>query len=315
MNICVLDDYAGQARTCGDWTSLGPDVRIDFLTDPIPEADLPGRLADYAVLVVMRERTPFPAALLRQLPALRLLVTTGARNRSIDLDACREQGVVVCGTRSDPLLAAEQAWALIMALYKRVNAFDSETRDGRWQITLGHSLKGSTLGLLGLGKLGQRVAEFGRVFGMHVIAWSPNLTPERCAPHGVTYVDKPTLFSSADVVSVHMVSSPRTHGLVGDADFRRMRPGAFFVNTSRSAIADQAALCQVLRQGGIAGAALDVFDQEPLPPQAEVLHVPNLLLSPHMGYVSWQNYRSYYADAVDDIRGWLAGKPVRLLEH
>ncbi|MBB5216254.1 D-2-hydroxyacid dehydrogenase family protein [Parapusillimonas granuli] len=314
MKIAVLDDYQAVARQCGDWAALGPDASVDFITRPIPADELPLRLKPYDVIVAMRERTPFPGALLRQLPNLRLLVTTGSRNRAIDVPACRELGIPVCGTRSDPLLAAELAWALVMALYKRVAGNDADVRAGRWQPVIGQSLKGTTLGLLGLGKLGQRMAQFGKLFGMEVIAWSPNLTPERCEPFDVECVGKRQLFERADVVSIHMVLSAGTRHLVGRDELGWMKKTAYLVNTSRGPLVDEQALCEALHDGRIAGAALDVFDQEPLPADAEILKAPNVLLSPHVGYVSWQNYQTYYGDAIEDIRQWLAGEPLRVLE-
>ncbi|NYT82078.1 D-2-hydroxyacid dehydrogenase family protein [Alcaligenaceae bacterium] len=314
MKIAVLDDYQAVAERCGNWTALGADASVEFFTQPIPAAQLPERLKPYDVIVAMRERTPFPGTLLRQLPNLRLLVTTGSRNRAIDIPACRELGIPVCGTDSDPFLAAELAWALVMALYKRVAGNDADIRAGRWQPVIGQSLKGTTLGLLGMGKLGQRMSEFGKVFGMNVIAWSPNLTPERCAPFGVECVGKQQLFERADVVSIHMVLSASTRHLVGEAELAWMKETAYLVNTSRGPLVDEQALCRALHGGRIAAAALDVFEQEPLPADAEILQAPNVLLSPHVGYVSWQNYQTYYHDAVEDIQQWLAGSPVRLLE-
>ena len=314
MRIAVLDDYQDVARHCGDWDSLGPDVSVDFVNEPIPAEEVPERLKPYDVIVAMRERTPFPASLLKQLPRLRLLVTTGPRNRAIDVLACTDLGVTVCGTRSDAYLAAEHAWAMIMALYKNIVENDAATRSGAWQPNIGHSLRGSTLGLLGLGKLGQRVAEFGKLFGMHVIAWSPNLTEERCAPFGVEYVGKQQLFERADIVSIHIILSDTTRHVVGDRELARMKESAYLVNTSRGPLVDEQALCEALHDGRIAGAALDVFEEEPLPADAPIRQAPNVLFSPHVGYVSWQNYRTYYGDAIEDILQWRAGTPVRVLE-
>lgn len=314
MRIGILDDYQDVARHCGDWNVLGEDARVDFVTEHIPLEERPQRLQPYDVIVVMRERTPFPASLIEQLPNLKLLVTTGARNRAIDVAACRARGIPVCSTRSDPQLAAELAWALIMALYKKVTTNDSATREGIWQPTIGRSLRGTTLGLLGFGKLGQRVGEFGKLFGMEVIAWSPNLTAERCAPFGVQHVSKQELFERSDVVSIHMVLSASTHQIVGAAELAWMKPTSYLVNTSRGPLVDEQALCNALHARRIGGAALDVFEQEPLPLDAAIRHAPNVLLSPHVGYASWQNYQQYYGDAIENILQWRAGTPIRVLE-
>ncbi|PLC54642.1 hydroxyacid dehydrogenase [Pollutimonas nitritireducens] len=314
MNICVLDDYQAVASQCANWDQLGNADTVHFFNEPIPQTNLVERLKQYDVIVAMRERTRFPAALLRQLTNLRLLVTTGPRNKAIDLAACRELGIVVCGTRSDPLLAAEHAWAMIMALFKRVAPNDADLRRGLWQPALNFSMKGCVLGLIGLGKLGQRMAHFGRAFDMEVIAWSPNLTAERCAPFNVHYVGKQELLSRADVVSVHMVLGESTRNILAAQDLRFMKNSAYLVNTSRGGLVDEAALCEALKEGRLAGAALDVFDVEPLPADSSVLRAPNMLLSPHVGYGSWQNYRVYYGDAVENIKQWRAGNPIRLLE-
>lgn len=314
INICVLDDYQAVAGQCAKWDQLGNSVNVHFFNEYIAQTDLVEQLKQYDVIVAMRERTRFPGTLLRQLTNLRLLVTTGSRNKSIDVTTCRELGIVVCGTRSDPLLAAEHTWAMIMALFKRVAPNDADLRSGRWQPALSLSMKGSILGLIGLGKLGQRMARFGQAFDMEVISWSPNLTAERCAPFGVQYVQKQELLGRADVVSVHMVLSESTRHIVAEKDLQHMRKSAYLVNTSRGGLVDESALCDALREKRLAGAALDVFDIEPLPADSPVLHVPNLLLSPHVGYVTWQNYQLYYGDAVEAIKQWLAGTPVRMLE-
>jgi phosphoglycerate dehydrogenase-like enzyme len=314
MKIAVLDDYQSVAQHSADWSALDPSCTVDFIHTFIPVDQRAKVLKPYDVLVIMRERTPFPAELLDALPHLKLLVTTGPRNRAIDFDAAQRKGVVVCGTRGDPFLAAELSWALLMALYKNVVPHHQATLAGRWQPSVPRTVAGSTLGLVGMGKLGQRMAQFGKLFNMNVMAWSPNLTQERCEPFGVTYASKETLFESADAISIHMVLSERTRGLVGESDLRRMKKTSFLVNTSRGPLVDEQALIQALAENRIAGAALDVFDQEPLPPDAPLLRVPNVLLSPHTGYVSQENYRTFYSDAIDDIVQWLAGAPVRVLQ-
>lgn len=312
MKIAVLDDYQHAAADSADWSRLGPQADVTFLHAPLGD-NAPVVLADYDVIVAMRERTPFAATLLRQLPHLRLLVTTGMRNHAIDLAACQAQGVTVCGTASDPLLASEQAWALVLALYKRVATNDADTRAGRWQTGLGRSLRGETLGVVGLGKLGAAVARYGQAFGMRVLAWSPNLTPARCAEHNVTYATKEDLFTQADVISLHLVLSESTRHIVGAADLARMGSHAFLVNTSRGGLIDEAALCEALAQGRLGGAGLDVFTREPLPPDAPILQAPRTVLSPHMGYVSAQNYQTYYGQAIEDILAWQADTPLRVL--
>lgn len=314
MRIGVLDDYQSVAHRCADWSSLGAGVTVDFISHPVLDADAPERLAPYQVIVAMRERMAFPAAVLRQLPQLRLLVTTGPRNRSIDLQACAELGITVSATRSDGSLAAELAWALVMALYKRVPDNDADVRAARWQeSSMATSMRGSTIGLIGLGKLGQRMARFAQAFDMEVLAWSPNLTAERCQPFGVQYVTKQALFERADVVSIHMVLSESTRHVVAAQELSQMKSSAYLVNTSRGGLIDESALCSALQQRSIAGAALDVFDCEPLPNDAAILKAPSVILSPHMGYVTWQNYQTYFSDAVENIKSWQTGAPLRVL--
>lgn len=313
MRICVLDDYQSVAKQCADWSSLGPEASVDFMSTPLSPLDAPDYLADYDVIVAMRERMAFPESLLRQLPNLRLLVTTGPRNRAIDLHACSQLGITVSGTRSDAALAAELAWSLIMALYKRIPMNDLDIRKGLWQTSVATSLNGSTIGLLGLGKLGQRMARFAHAFDMNVIAWSPNLTTERCQPFGVEYVNKQQLFNRSDVVSIHMVLSDSTRHIVDADDIAQMKSTSYLVNTSRSALVNERALRAALHQHDIAGAALDVFEHEPLPLDADIRQTPDTILSPHIGYVSWQNYQTYFGDAVENIKSWHTGQPLRVL--
>jgi len=313
MRICVLDDYQAVAERYADWSSLGPEASVDFISTPIAPGDAALRLAPYDVLVAMRERMAFPEHLLRQLPNLKLLVTTGPRNRAIDLNACNQLGISVSGTRSDGALAAELSWALVMALYKRIPANDADVRAGRWQTNIATSLKGSTLGLIGLGKLGQRMARFAHAFDMHVVAWSPHLSQERCEPFGVEYVSKHELLQRSDVVSIHMVLSESTRHIISAPDLDLMKTTAYLVNTSRSGLIDETALCAALHNASIAGAALDVFDHEPITENAALLRTPNTIVSPHMGYVTEQNYQTYFSDAVANIQSWRAGIPLRLL--
>jgi phosphoglycerate dehydrogenase-like enzyme len=312
--VAVLDDYQRAAADMADWSGALPGVRTTFFAEHIADpADLVAALEPFEVVVAMRERTPFPAEVLRALPRLRLLVTTGMRNASIDLAAARECGVLVCGTRANPWSTSELTWALILGLLRDVAADDARMRGGGWQQGVGQDLDGQTLGVLGLGRQGGRVAAIGGAFGMDVVAWSPNLTAERAAQAGVRRVEKAELFATAKVVTVHMVLSDRSRSLVGEAELRGMRPDGYLVNTSRAGIVDTEALRRALTEGWFAGAGLDVYDVEPLPVDHWLRRSPRTLLSPHMGYVSHRNYRTFYGDAVEDIAGYLAGEPLRRL--
>ncbi len=314
VRVAVLDDYQHAAAGMADWAGALPHARITWFDRHIADRDeLLAALEPFEVVVAMRERTPFPREVLLGLPRLRLLVTTGMRNASIDLDAARECGVVVCGTRANPSSTAELAWALILGLLRPVAADDARMRAGGWQEGVGQDLEGQTLGILGLGRQGGRVARIGRAFGMEVVAWSPHLTAERAAEHGARRVEKAELFASAKVVSVHMVLSDRSRGLVGERELRGMRPDGYLVNTSRSRLVDSEALRRALTEGWIAGAGLDVYDTEPLPAGHWLRTAPRTLLSPHMGYVSDRNYRVFYGDAVEDIAAFLGGAPLRTL--
>jgi phosphoglycerate dehydrogenase-like enzyme len=314
VRVAVLDDYQGVAASMADWQGRLPSAEVRFFRDHIADpSSLVTALSDFDVVVAMRERTPFPREVLAGLPRLRLLVTTGMRNASISLSAARELGVVVAGTRGNPWSTAELTWALILGLVRNVAADDTRIRAGGWQETLGLDLDGRTLGVVGLGRLGSRVARVGLAFGMNVVAWSPNLTAERATEQGVGLATKESLFTSADVVTVHMVLSERSRGLVGAAELRAMRPSAFLVNTSRAGLVDQDALAEALKEGWIAGAGLDVFDVEPLPAGHWLRTAPRTLLSPHMGYVTEHSYRVFYGDAVEDIAAFLEGSPIRTL--
>jgi phosphoglycerate dehydrogenase-like enzyme len=270
-------------------------------------------LQPFDIVCAMRERTPFPRTLIERLPNLKLLVTSGMRNAAIDVAACAERGIPVSGTASDAQGTIEMAWALTMAVMRNLPQEDRATREGRWQTSVGKNLKGRTIGLVGLGRLGGRMAEIANFFGMRVIAWSENLTDERAAECGAERVDKDELFRRADVVSVHLLLSKRTRGLIGARELGLMKPDACFVNTSRGPIVDEAALIDCLRQRRIAGAALDVFDQEPLPRDHPLLGLDNVIISPHMAYVTEETYRLFYGEMVEDIAAWLKGEPIRLL--
>jgi phosphoglycerate dehydrogenase-like enzyme len=299
-----------------DWQSLHPAAQIQVFTDHLDDPGaLARRLHVFDAVVLMRERTPFPRALLEKLPNLRLIVTAGMRNAAIDVEAATSRGIQVCGTEMAPYPTAELTWGLIIALFRQIPREDRALRAGRWQTTLGRDLKGATLGILGLGKLGGQVAAVGRTFGMNVIAWSPNLTEAKAAEHGAALVTKEELFARADLVTIHVVLSDRSRGLVGAADLARMKRDAFLVNTSRGPIVDEAALVAALRDGRLAGAAIDVFEPEPLPADHPLRTLDTVILTPHLGYVTAANYRLVYGQAVEAVRGFLDGAPVRAINR
>lgn len=310
--IAVLDDYQGVALESADWTGLEPNVQVfrDHLDE---EAQLVQRLRDFEIVVCMRERTPFPGSLLAQLPQLMLLVTTGMRNASIDLEAAARLGIVVTGTRGLGIQAAEMAWALLLAAARKIPTEDRRIREGAWQTTMGSDLAYRTLGIIGLGKLGAYVARIGRAFNMEVLAWSQNLTPERAAEEGVTAVSKETLLAQSDFITLHVVLSERTRHLIGRPELALMKPTSYLINTSRGGVIDEAALVEALQARRIAGAGLDVFEQEPLAPDHPLLALDNTVLTPHLGFVSHNAYALYYGDCVEDIHAYLAGQPIRLL--
>jgi phosphoglycerate dehydrogenase-like enzyme len=295
-----------------DWSSLDADVEAfaDHLSD---EDALVERLSGFEVVVAMRERTPFTRALLERLPKLRLLVTTGMRNASIDMAAVADRGIVVSGTGAGGPSTAELTWGLLLAVTRGITVEDAAVRAGEWQLGVGTGLEGKTLGVLGLGRLGSRVAGYGKAFGMEVVAWSQNLTDERAAEVGATRVEKDELFAGSDAVTIHLVLGDRTRGLVGRRELSLMRPTAYLVNTSRGPIVDEAALIEALERGTIAGAALDVFDEEPLPADHPLRRLANTVVTPHIGYVSTEAYRMMFGDALEDVRAFLAGSPVRVL--
>lgn len=317
LRCAVLDDYQRVALTSADWSVVADrvDVRVyDRRIDD--EGELAALLSDCEIVVLMRERTPFRRSLIARLPTLRLIVTSGMRNAAIDVAAAREQGVTVCGTASRSEPPAELTWALILALARSVvQEAGSFRANGPWQSTVGVDLHGRTLGVLGLGNIGSRVARVGVAFGMHVVAWSENLTAERARAAGAELASsKQALLEQSDFVSIHLVLSPRTRGLLGAADLRRMKPTAYLVNASRAPIVDREALLRALRDGWIAGAGLDVFEEEPPPAGDPLRSLPNVLATPHLGYVSQENYRTYYGEAVEDIAAFLGGAPIRVLK-
>ena len=317
-SVAVLDDYQRRAAEFADWGSLGDGIHVDFFHEPIPRDRLAAQLAGYEVLVLMRERTRFDEAVLAQLPRLQLVVTTGMRNASLDVTYLRERGVTVSGTGMSASYdtagvptTAEVAWALILAVLKRVTIEDRAIRAGRWQTDLPANLGGATLGLAGLGRLGASMVGPARAFGMDVIAWSQNLTAERAADVGAEAVSKNELLERSDVLSIHLVLSDRTRGLFGTGELSRMRRTAVLINTSRGPIVDERALVDALADGTIAGAGLDVYDTEPLPAGHVLTSLDNVVLLPHLGYVSESSLRNMYEQVVEDIAGWRDGAPIR----
>ena len=315
ISIALLDDYQGVASEMASWADLPAGTNLEAFSDHLKDEDaVATRLQDFEVVVAMRERTAFPRTLLRRLPRLRLLVTTGMRNASIDVAAAREFGVTVCGTRGMRTGTAELTWGLILSLARHIHEEDRAIREGKWQVRIGPSIEGKTLGIVGLGNLGSQVATVGRAFQMEVVSWSQNLTADRAEQAGVRLVSKAELFSVSDFISVHLVLGERSRGLIGASDFARMKPTAFFVNTSRGPIVEEQALVDVLEQQRIAGAGLDVFDQEPLPLDHPFRRLDNVLVTPHIGYVTTDNYRIFYQDALEDILTFLDGNPMRVIE-
>ena len=312
MRIVVLDDFQEVAATFADWNALDADV--EFISRPIvDDDDLVKVLHGAEVVVAMRERTAFTAGRLERLPDLRLLVTTGRVNASIDVEAARALGIVVCGTESTTSATPELTWGLILSVLRSIPAEDAAVRGGGWQSTVGGDLDGHRLGVVGLGRLGTKVARVGAAFGMEVVAWSQNLDAERADGLGVRAVSKDELFSTADVVSIHYKLSERSRGLVGAAELEAMKSGSILVNTSRAGLVDTDALITVLEAGGIRGAGLDVHDEEPLPVDHRLRSTPRTVLTPHLGYVTEDTYRIFFTQAVEDIAAWISGEPIRVI--
>jgi phosphoglycerate dehydrogenase-like enzyme len=312
----ILDDYQNVALKLADWSKIAGDVEIEVFNEPVRrnDQDTIRELQGFDIVVMMRERTRFPRTVIEGLPKLKLLITTGAYNASIDMKACQERGITICGTGGHGNPTTGITFGLILELTRRIGWENARMKSGvPWQATLGMDIEGKTLGVLGLGKLGTRVANVGKAFGMKVVAWSQNLTPEKCKEAGVEYASKDDLLRNADFVTIHLVLSDRSRGLIGVRELGLMKPTAYLINTSRGPIVDEAALLEALTSKRIAGAGLDVFDVEPLPLDHPFRKLDNTVVTPHLGYVSQQNYERYYPDIVDDIRGWLDGKPVRIV--
>jgi phosphoglycerate dehydrogenase-like enzyme len=306
MKIAILDDYQNVALKMADWSAIAKKADIVVFNDHVdsPEAVI-DRLHPFDVVCVMRERTPLTGEIIERLPNLKLIASTAIRNASIDMAAAKNRGIIVKGTgyRSTPTI--EMTWALILASARHVVSENTALREGRWQQTIGEDLQGSTLGVLGLGNIGKAVAQIGAAFGMNIVAWSQNMTPEIAQAAGATLVSKRELFQRSDFLTIHLILSGRTRGLVGAVELELMKPTARLINTSRGPIVDEAALIAALRSRRIAGAAIDVFDQEPLPPQHPFRQLDNMLATPHIGYVAENLYRTFYGDTVANIAAWM----------
>ncbi|MGE5334189.1 MAG: D-2-hydroxyacid dehydrogenase family protein [Nitrososphaerota archaeon] len=314
MKIAVLDDYQQVAAAYGPWQELPPSCEVHYFHEHFAATDaLIDALAGFDIIVAMRERTPFPSSVLAQLHQLKLLVTTGMANAAIDVAAAAASGITVSGTRSVATGTAELTWALLLALARHIPAEQAALRQGQWQIRVGTGLAGKTLGVVGIGRIGSQIVRYGNAFGMHVIAWSQNLTQERAIAAGCAAVSREELFAHAHVVTVHLKLGERSRGIIGRDDFERMRPDALFINTSRAEIVEEAALIDALQRRRIAGAALDVHYGEPLAADHPLRSTPNTLLTPHLGYVTDDGYATFFTDAVEDIRAYLDGAPVRVL--
>jgi phosphoglycerate dehydrogenase-like enzyme len=311
----ILDDYQSVAMKTADWSSVAQDVNFKVFTEGLGGPDkVIAALKDCAVVCLMRERTPFGADIINALPALKLIVTSGMRNAAIDVAAAAARGIPVCGTESLGSPTAELAIGLIIELARKIGIENARLKAGsRWQSTLGIDLAGKTLGIIGLGKLGTRVAAVGNALGMKVIAWSENLTAEKAKQGGATLVGKEDLFRQSDFVTVHTQLSARTKGLVGAAELALMKPTAYFINTSRGPIADEKAIEAALRANKIAGAAIDTYNEEPLPLDHPFRKLDNIVITPHLGYVTAENYKRFYGQMVENIRAWLDGKPIRVM--
>lgn len=313
--IAVLDDYMGVAERLADWSRVSDRAEVTFMSHAIQADRLTTELAPYDAICILRERTDFPGDVLRGLPNLKAIAATGRRTRTLDSDTAAELGIAIMttdGSGNGAFATVELAWGLILGLMRHIPAESAAMRDGAWQTRLGNALFGRTLGLVGLGKLGSRMALVAKAFGMEVIAWSPNLTPERAAEGGAAFANKETLFRTADIISLHLVLAPSTRGIVGAEDIARMKPEALLINTSRGPLVDLGALVDALENGRIGGAGIDVYDMEPLPSDSPIRTTPRTLLTPHLGYSVQETFESFYRQTVENLDGWLDGEPLRL---
>ncbi|QDM16230.1 D-2-hydroxyacid dehydrogenase family protein [Tardiphaga sp. vice352] len=315
LRCAILDDYQNMALKLADWGPLADRVETTVFDAPFASPDAAiAALQDFEIVCAMRERTPFPRTVFEALPKLKLLITSGMRNAAIDLEAAKARGVVVCGTAMVGNPTAGLTIGLMLELTRKIGFENARMKAGEpWQVTLGEDVGGKTLGIVGLGKLGSQVAAIGRALGMKTIAWSSNLTPEACEKEGVTYATKEELFATADIITIHLVLSDRSRGLVGRSDLARMKPTAYLINTARGPIVDEAALLEVLQAGKIAGAGLDTYSQEPLPIDSPLRQLDNVVITPHLGYVTAENYRRIYCEMIEGIEAWLRGEPLRKL--
>jgi phosphoglycerate dehydrogenase-like enzyme len=311
VQVAILDDYQGVALQSADWSLLKGQANITVFRDHLSDSTtLVERLKPFDVLCVMRERTPLTRAILEQLPNLKLIASTAMRNASIDLAAAKDRGITVCHTGYTSHGAIELTWGLILAILRHIPAEFASVQRGEWQISVGGDLEGKTMGLVGLGNIGAKIAKIAHAFGMNILAWSQNLTREAAEKHGALLVSKEELFSGSDIVTIHLVLSPRTKGIVGKAEIGLMKPTAYLVNTSRGLVVDENALIEALKKQSIAGAALDVYDIEPLPASHPFRSLDRLLVTPHIGFVTNETYKIFYRDTVANIAAWLAGRPV-----
>ena len=317
LKCAVLDDYQKCASGLADWSRIAGLVNVEFFHKNIAsEKRLVEMLLPYDIIVAMRERTPFSSAILRQLPQLKLLVTTGMRNAAIDLEAAAERGIVVSGTEGTGQATSELTIGLMLASVRHLPTEFANMREGRWQTTVGVGLQGLRLGIIGLGRIGNQVATVAKALGMQVSAWSQNLTEQKCAVVGVDCAESlDHLLVMSDIVSIHTQLSSHTIGLIGENELRRMKPSAILINTSRALIVEQQALATALRERWIASAAVDVYETEPLPANHPFRFIPNLVATPHLGYVAEDNLRSNFSMAVENIEAWLAGSSIRIIEQ
>ena len=315
VQVAIVDDYQGVALQSADWSELKGDAEITVFRDHLSDsAALVERLKPFDVLCVMRERTPLTRELLEQLPNLKLIASTGSRNASIDLAAANQRGITVCNTGYSPHGAIEMTWALILAMLRNVPAEFASVQRGQWQTSIGGDLQGKTIGLVGLGNIGARIAQIAHAFGMNVLAWSQNLTLESAEKQGARLVSKEELFSAADIVTVHLVLSKRTIGIIGATELELMKPTAYLINTSRAPLITEGALVAALKNHKIAGAAMDVYDIEPLPLDHPFRSIENAITTPHIGYVTRGIYETFYGHTVENILAWLDGQPIRVME-
>jgi phosphoglycerate dehydrogenase-like enzyme len=315
LRCAILDDYFKLSLTSADWSGITDRVDLTVFEKPFKsEAEAASALKDFPIILAMRERTAFPKSMFAALPNLKLMITSGMRNAAIDFEAAKAHNVVLCGTNFARDPTAPLAMGLILELTRNIGRESARMHAGApWQAHLGIEIEGRTLGVIGLGKLGTKVSKLAQAFGMNVIAWSPNLTPEKCKEAGVTYASKEELFKTADVITIHVVLGPRSRGLVGRDDLLRMKPTAYIVNTARGPIIDEAALLQVLQQKKIAGAGIDVFSVEPLPVDHPFRKLDNMVITPHLGYATEEVFRGHYVQMVEGIDAWFKGEPVRRL--